>query len=173
MEIERKFLIKHLPEKLENYSNEEIEQGYLNTTPVLRIRRKDDQYIFTYKSAGLMSRQEIEVPLSKEAYEHLKPKCDGNLITKTRYRIPDASGYTIELDIFHGVFDGLYLAEVEFPSEETALSYCMPDWFLLDVTEDPMFHNSQMSTSNPEIILNAARNKQPSVIDSSHNMPND
>lgn len=156
MEIERKFLIKQIPVNLNEYPYEEIEQGYLNTTPVLRIRRKNDSYIFTYKSAGLMSREEIELPLSKEAYEHLIPKCDGNLITKTRYRIPEEHGYTIELDIFHGCLEGLVLAEVEFPSEEAALAFPVPDWFTCEVTYESTFHNSQMITVNPELLLSTA-----------------
>lgn len=156
MEIERKFLIKQIPVNLNEYPYEEIEQGYLNTTPVLRIRRKNDSYIFTYKSAGLMSREEIELPLSKESYEHLIPKCDGNLITKTRYRIPEEHGYTIELDIFHGCLEGLIMAEVEFPSEEAALAFPVPDWFTCEVTYESTFHNSQMITVNPELLLSTA-----------------
>lgn len=159
MEIERKFLIKQLPENLEAYPAERIEQGYLNTTPVLRIRRKNDDYIFTYKSAGLMSREEIEVPLTKEAYEHLIPKCDGNLISKTRYRIPEEHGYTIELDVFHGSLCGLLLAEVEFPSEEEALAFLCPDWFACDVTQESTFHNSQMISANPQRLLKIAHEK--------------
>lgn len=156
MEIERKFLIKQIPVNLNEYPYEKIEQGYLNTTPVLRIRRKNDSYIFTYKSAGLMSREEIELPLSKESYEHLIPKCDGNLITKTRYRIPEEHGYTIELDIFHGCLEGLIMAEVEFPSEEAALAFPVPDWFTCEVTYESTFHNSQMITVNPELLLSTA-----------------
>lgn len=159
MEIERKFLIKQLPENLETYPAERIEQGYLNTTPVLRIRRKNDDYIFTYKSAGLMSREEIEVPLTKEAYEHLIPKCDGNLISKTRYRIPEVHGYTIELDIFHGCLEGLWLAEVEFSSEEEAFAFSCPPWFACDVTQESTFHNSQMISADPQALLAIAKEK--------------
>ena len=47
MEIERKFLPKELPEHLEDYEMHRIEQGYLNTDPVVRIRRSDDDYYLT------------------------------------------------------------------------------------------------------------------------------
>ena len=45
MEIERKFLIKkeQLPKNLANCSFHKIEQGYLCTDPVVRIRRQDDE----------------------------------------------------------------------------------------------------------------------------------
>ena len=59
MEIERKFLIKkeQLPENLSQYPCLHIEQGYLCTDPVVRIRRQDDEYYLTYKSKGLLSRE--------------------------------------------------------------------------------------------------------------------
>ena len=56
MEIERKFLIRQLPEHLEQYPCRHIEQGYLCTNPVVRIRKQDDAYFLTYKSGGLMAR---------------------------------------------------------------------------------------------------------------------
>lgn len=51
MEIERKFLIKkeNLPENLASYPCHRIEQGYLCTSPVVRIRRQGDDYFLTYK----------------------------------------------------------------------------------------------------------------------------
>ena len=78
MEIERKFLIDldKLPFCPEDYPCRHIEQGYLCTAPVVRIRRDNDHYFLTYKSKGLMVREEYNLPLTKEAYEHLIPKAD-------------------------------------------------------------------------------------------------
>ena len=47
MEIERKFLIDQtqLPGNLESYPHNRLEQAYIITHPVLRIRQKNDQYI--------------------------------------------------------------------------------------------------------------------------------
>ena len=59
MEIERKYLIKTLPEHLEQYPCKVIEQGYLNTNPVVRIRRSNDDYILTYKGKGMMCAKNI------------------------------------------------------------------------------------------------------------------
>ena len=72
MEIERKYLIRKLPENLETYAYHDIEQAYLCTAPVVRIRRQDDRYILTYKSSGMMAHEEYNLPLTREAYEHLK-----------------------------------------------------------------------------------------------------
>lgn len=145
MEIERKFLIKSLPDNLDSYSFHQIEQGYLCTNPVVRIRRQDDDYYLTYKSKGLMVREEFNLPLTKEAYTHLLPKVDGILISKKRYLIPLTSNLTVELDIFEGDLSPLIFAEVEFHSEEEANAFIPPDWFDKDVTYSPDYHNSVLS----------------------------
>ena len=92
-----------------------------------------------------MSREEYNLPLTKDAYEHLKQKADGIVISKTRYLIPEKNGLTIELDVFHEVYEGLLLAEVEFSSEEEANSYVAPEWFGEDVTFSSEYHNSTLS----------------------------
>ncbi|MCM1161104.1 MAG: CYTH domain-containing protein [Roseburia sp.] len=144
MEIERKFLIKSLPAQLETCSKKHLEQAYLCTAPVIRIRQEGDEYVLTYKGNGLMVREEYNLPLTKEAYIHLKEKADGNVIMKTRYYLPEKNGLTIELDIFEGIHAPLIMAEVEFPNEEAAASYLPPDWFDKEVTNDPAYHNSNM-----------------------------
>ena len=88
MEIERKFTIKELPADLESYPFHHIEQAYLNETPVIRVRKEDDDFYLTYKGSGMMSREEYNLPLNKNAYDHLLPKADGNVISKKRYRCP-------------------------------------------------------------------------------------
>lgn len=144
MEIERKFLVNVVPENLNSYPLRLIEQGYLCTEPVVRIRRDNDKYELTYKSKGLMVREEHNLPLTTDAYNHLKNKVDGHIITKKRYMIPFES-YTIELDVFQGIHAPLILAEVEFPSEEEANSFVAPDWFGEEVTFSNKYHNSTLS----------------------------
>ena len=145
MEIERKFLIKKLPYNVTSYKARKIEQAYLCTDPVVRVRRDNDVYYLTYKSKGMIVREEYNLPLTKEAYGHLLAKADGNIITKTRYEIPEKDNLTIELDVFEGKFDGLLLAEVEFASEEEALGYIPPEWFGEDVSNSTKYHNSTLS----------------------------
>lgn len=145
MEIERKFLIKKLPDNVTSYKARKIEQAYLCTDPVVRVRRDNDDYYLTYKSKGMIVREEYNLPLTKEAYGHLLAKADGNIITKTRYEIPEKDNLTIELDVFEGKFDGLLLAEVEFASEEEALGYIPPEWFGEDVSNSTKYHNSTLS----------------------------
>ena len=145
MEIERKYLVNTLPAHLENYPCRILEQGYLNTSPVVRIRRDNEKYELTYKSSGLMARQEYNLPLDQESYEHLLTKIDGRLIRKKRYMIPLTSGLTAELDIFEGDLSPLRLVEVEFQTEADANSFTAPEWFGEDVTFSGRYHNSYLS----------------------------
>lgn len=145
MEIERKYLVKELPKHLEQYPVKVISQGYLNTDPVVRVRRSNDKYTLTYKGKGLMVREEYNLPLDKEAFDHLVTKIDGILIQKRRYLIPLDEKYTIELDIFEGELAPLQLAEVEFETEEEANSFVPPEWFGEDVTFSTAYHNSTLS----------------------------
>ena len=145
MEIERKFLMKELPDHLESYPSHQIEQGYLCTSPVVRIRRQDAEYYLTYKSKGLMVREEYNLPLTEAAYMHLRPKVDGNLIAKRRYLIPIGDGLTVELDVFEGKLEGLFLAEVEFGTEEDAAAFVAPEGLGEDVTYSMEYHNSVLS----------------------------
>ncbi len=158
MEIERKFTLKKLPENLESYPCHIIEQAYLNTAPVVRVRQQDDTFYLTYKGGGLMAREEYNLPLDQASYQHLLAKADGNVISKKRYVIPlENPQFTsdfvplstpelfVELDVFAPPFAPLIMAEVEFTSKEMANAFLPPDWFDEDVTMNPEYHNSNMS----------------------------
>ena len=127
MEIERKFLVKNLPENFESYPHHIISQGYISTSPVIRIR---------------------------EQFENLSKKVDGNVISKIRYKIPEKDGLTIELDIFKEKFDGLIYAEVEFPDIESAQKYNPPAYFGREVTDNSIYQNSSLSSMSDEEIKN-------------------
>ena len=149
MEIERKFLVKHLPEGLEDYPSCHLRQGYLNVDPVVRVRQEGDEYTLTYKSSGMLAREEYNLPLTQEAFEHMIDKCDGIVIAKRRYRIPFRYKM-IELDVFEREFEGLLLAEIEFDSIKEAEEMELPAWFGTEVTYDPQYHNNALSAMTPE-----------------------
>ncbi len=156
MEIERKFRVRSMPKGLGSFPKKEIQQGYLCQDPVLRIRRSNHDYILTYKSRldlktgeEIQERtaracEEVEVPLTEEAYLHLLEKADGRVISKTRYLVPYGK-YTIELDVFSGDLEGLVFAEVEFQSQEEGDGFLPPDWFGEDVTFDRRFSNNYLA----------------------------
>ena len=128
MEIERKFTLKELPADLESYPCHVIEQAYLNTSPVVRVRKEDDHCYMTYKGKGLMAREEYNLPLDETSYQHLLAKADANIISKKRYVIPiETPQFTedyvpltdmklvIELDVFAPPLPHLSWQKWNFP----------------------------------------------------------
>lgn len=177
MEIEKKFTVCRLPDNLERYEFHLIEQGYLNVHPAIRVRQEDDHYYMTYKGMdGVIAKEEYNMELDKASYDHMLKKADGNIITKKRYIIPinedafskeyleshgsDAKAFVdgeikIELDVFEGFFEGLVIAEVEFPSVEAANNYKPAPWFEKDVSGQKRYSNAQLSTLEKFIVEKA------------------
>lgn len=154
MEIERKYAVNKLPQDLAQYKCKKIEQGYLCHNPTIRIRKSNNDYILTYKSkfgiekkkeGSAIFNNEVELPLTKEAYEKLVPKTDANLVRKTRYLIPLENELTAELDVFEGLLDGLVFTEVEFPDEKTSNEFIPPAWFGKELSSDKRFTNYNLS----------------------------
>jgi CYTH domain-containing protein/8-oxo-dGTP pyrophosphatase MutT (NUDIX family) len=153
LEIERKFLVGILPE---GHGRSEgllkglpIRQGYLASSDkrTVRIRQQGRQHWLTVKTGTSLERQEYEVPLTARQFTALWPATAGSRITKSRHRI--ALGQLIaELDIFGDVLDGLRMVEVEFTSTDAASQFEPPWWFGPEVTGDPLFYNSTLSTLN-------------------------
>lgn len=146
MEIERKFLVKVLPNDLNNYECVDVTQAYISTDPVIRLRNNNnEQFVLTLKSKGHLVREEIEFPLTKEQFLNLWPKIESNVVTKKRYLIPLESALTAELDVYGNSLEGLTTVEVEFSSEADAEDFCPPDWFGQDVTHDSRYKNSSLA----------------------------
>lgn len=164
MEIERKFLVREMPDNLEQYPHSELEQGYLASGhgATVRIRRDGDKYILTLKKKPkdlgstreeALVRIEIEEEIDEDLFSRLSKHCETPMLRKTRYRIPYGK-YTIELDLYHGVLEGLATAEIEFPSYEEAESAKVPEWFGKDVSEDKRYRNVRLATlTSPEPLM--------------------
>ncbi|MFP4418421.1 MAG: CYTH domain-containing protein [Chitinispirillaceae bacterium] len=152
-EIERKFLLNYLPGKASNGSGIQILQGYLwiGEKREARIRQYGKKYFLTLKDGSGLTRQEYEVPISKKQFDQLWPATEQLRIEKERHRIA-WNGRTIEIDVFNGLLKGLRLAEVEFPDEETAISFTPPPWCGHEVTDDPLFRNQTLGAMGKEEI---------------------
>lgn len=146
MEIERKFLVGYLP-NLDGVKSSEIVQGYVSFSPEIRVRQLDDKYYRTEKGEGMVVREENEWEISKEEAEKMFQEVKTNLIEKTRYYIP-YNKYTIELDIYKGLFKGLIVAEVEFETLEKANNFTPPEWFLEDISEKREYRNKILALKN-------------------------
>jgi adenylate cyclase len=147
-EIERKFLVRKLPEDLARYPSTELAQGYLVSTDdglQVRLRKKSGQYSLTYKKGLGRVREEREVALTAEQFASLWPATEGKRLIKTRYDIPFGDR-VVEIDIYGGKHDGLVVAEVEFENEESAIHFQPPEWLGDDVTGDPRYSNQLLAS---------------------------
>ena len=144
MEIERKFLTKHIPFDITKYPYKQISQAYISFSPTIRIRQSDEKYILTVKGKGHLAREEFELLLTKEDYDRLLLKTEGTPVIKKRYLVP-VEKYMAEVDIYEGELEGLMTTEVEFPSLEEAENFVAPDWFGKDVSEEKAYKNTSLS----------------------------
>jgi len=143
-EIERKFLVQAVPDRLLGRGTT-IRQGYLSIEPVeVRIRSRDDEaHSLTVKSLGGLSREEVELPLTAAQFDELWPLV-GAVIEKTRHLI-DVDGQKLEVDVYDGNLAGLVVAEMEFSSEDEAATFEPPSWLGREVTTDLRFRNSALA----------------------------
>lgn len=147
-EIERKFLVRKLPEDLASHPSTEISQGYLVSMDdglQVRLRKKSGQYSLTYKRGLGNVREEREVALTAEQFATLWPATAGKRLVKTRYEIPFGDR-VVEIDLYGGKHEGLIVAEVEFDDEESAINFRPPDWLGDDVTGDPRYSNQLLAS---------------------------
>ncbi|MDD5945104.1 MAG: CYTH domain-containing protein [Clostridia bacterium] len=147
MEIERKFLVKSIPDNLESYRKKEIEQCYISTDPTIRLRKSNDSYILTVKGKGSIAREEFELELTQSQYERLSYKAETPAVAKTRYLIPIDGGLTAELDIYYGRLSGLATVEVEFSTVSDAEAFIPPNWFGEDVSRDKRYKNTWLAVN--------------------------
>ncbi len=130
LEIERKFLIKKIPQDLEQFPHKKIMQWYFNdpsTGKSIRIRKIDNEYVVTRKKWQGIVRNEVEVQLSKEEFDDMWMNVETRFLEKTRYYIP-YEGHTIELDVYKDLH-WLMTAEVEFAIKRDAKQFIVPERF--------------------------------------------
>ena len=145
IEIERKFLVDG-DFRPEATSRRLIKQGYLCAQPgkTIRVRRQDDRAFLTIKGPSDergLSRKEYEGPIAVEEAEELFALCESGLIDKERFIVP-FHGFQWEVDWFHGENEGLVIAEIELPDEETPFD--RPAWLGREVSGDHRYYNAYL-----------------------------
>jgi adenylate cyclase len=146
-EIERKFLVKQLPEKLQRYRHYVIAQGYLAIERAgrhVRLRRKGKTASLTFKVGRGAHREEREIKLSPKQFAALWPATAGRRLRKVRYEIP-WKNLLIEIDVYRGKHAGLVVAEVEFPDRATCRKFKAPPWFGREVTGEKRYSNVRLA----------------------------
>jgi len=145
-QIERKFLIKELPD-LSDWRKEEVQQWYL-TDPTdyesIRVRLYNDNeqrcYIDVIQGKGLKRDKYSK----KSKWVKFKDKMDKYpTIKKTRYKKEIDHYVLMVVDIFE---DGLQLVEIEsYESEFSIKNFDIPDWFGDEVTDYITYSNAWLA----------------------------
>jgi len=144
VEIERKFLVKALPQ-LDESKGTDIVQAYLRADArgSVRIRIAGEQAWLTIKGpAQGRRRHEYEYPIPSADAQEMLALAVSAPVRKRRYTLEE-NGHLWEIDVFRGLNAGLTLAEVELPTEHAAVR--LPGWIGKEVTEDPRYLNSSLS----------------------------
>lgn len=147
IETERKFLVKDQSFMALACEAKEMVQGYLSTDAdaTVRVRIAGDCARLTVKSRNRgASRNEWEYGIpATEAREMMERCCGRRKLEKTRYIVPARpEGLCWEVDVFHGPLEGLIVAEIELPTEDTVFE--KPSFIGEEVTGDPRYYNSAL-----------------------------
>lgn len=168
LEIERKWLVSNTPELVETLKEKRlpflnIAQGYVFSNKTSSVRIRSSVEIGHHKGGISMTRAKGFITLKKNVgvslvkrkeYEYSIPYKDATeiirdleAILKDRYVITLDNGLVLELDFFEDKLDGLVIAEIEFPDENSASKeIVLPQWLpvIREVTEDPRFLNCNL-----------------------------
>ena len=149
VEIERKYLLRDLPDEARSAPAVEIEQGYLpgdRLTERLRHLRDSgsERWVRTVKLGSGRVRTEIEEETTEDVFAVMWPLTEGRRLRKRRHAIVDGP-LTWQIDEF--LDRDLVLAEVELPSADLAVE--PPDWLapavVREVTDEPGFSNVNLA----------------------------
>lgn len=152
MEIERKFLLTHLP-PLEPFRVYETYQGYLSTEPEVRFSRsrvvsetaegteteiktgaETEKYKMTVKGSGTLSREEYKTIVPVAFFRDIAAFIGKPFIHKDYY-LYHVGGRTLECSIVDaGSPTEFIYGEVEFENEEEAKAFAWPFEGAEDVT---------------------------------------
>jgi hypothetical protein len=127
IELERTYLAKFLPEGLLACLKKEIKDIYIPESevhPVLRVRQRGDKY-------------EITIALTKEEFLALE-QVAGKKVRKIRHYY-NYNGVQAEVDVFQDDLAGLVLVDFEFKEVADKNNFELPDFCLVDVTQDKTF----------------------------------
>jgi adenylate cyclase len=149
-EIERRFLVPEPDRVPAPTASAPIWQGYLAMAAEcnVRIRRRGDALTLSVKRLPdpgvLVHRIELEIPITEDQLEALRPGVLPEPVEKTRSLVP-VGDHVAEVDVFAGRLAGLVIAEVEFASLAASAAFEPPDWMGEEITEDRRYLNSELA----------------------------
>lgn len=150
IELERTFLVKCIPEGLNKCECREVLDIYIPTNlphPTLRIRKRGDVFEMTKKQVanGNDSSELIEntIPLSEYEFNDLA-EINGKRLHKNRYLYP-YENRVAEVDVYLDDLAGLIVVDFEFNSREEMEAFDVPDFCLVEVTQDEVIAGGMLA----------------------------
>jgi adenylate cyclase len=145
-EIERKFLVKNDSWLNEVKRAKVIEQAYLHADEKksIRVRIGEKAFICVKSPTEGLKRKEWEYQIPIEEAMEMMETCGKKIIKKRHFVYHE--GFTWEIDVFQGDNEGLIVAEIELPAEDTA--FPMPSWAGKEVTTEDKYLNMNL-VNNP------------------------
>lgn len=149
-EIERKYLLRALPDRVAGAPSLEIDQGYIPGVRINeRIRRARGadgvKFYRTMKTGSGIARFELEEETTEEFFQAVWPLTRGARVQKRRYLIPDRD-VVWEIDEFLDR-QNMWLAEVELEHEHQEVT--IPDWLapvlVREVTDEKGYTNRALA----------------------------
>lgn len=158
IELEKTYLLKSIPKNLKNAKFKEIIDIYFpknSIHPKLRLRKNGKRFEITKKEPldkeDSSIQKEQTILLSQEEFSALS-KVNGKKIHKLRYYL-DYNSQTAEIDVFKGDLAGLVMADFEFKTEEEKSNFKIPDFCLIDVTQEEFIAGGMLCGKKYEDIL--------------------
>jgi adenylate cyclase len=149
-EIERKYLLRALPQGVEQYPSQEIDQGYIPGLHVReRVRRIREgntvSYVRTVKLGTGIEKFEFEEPATEAFFTAVWPLTEGHRVRTRRYRVPGDGGEW-EVDEFLDRPD-FWLCEIELDhaSERPLPPPEIAEVIVREVTDESGFSNYRLS----------------------------
>lgn len=145
-EIERKFLVAGGEWRKQVTRSMAFRQAYVasmeDRSVRVRIVDRRDATLTVKIGASALVRDEYEYAIPLEDAEELMQSAPGVVIEKTRHTV-EHGGFTWEIDVFEGQYEGLVVAEVEMHDENADPD--LPAWLDREVTGDRRFSNQSLA----------------------------
>ncbi len=134
-EIERKFLTSSEAWRDRVTGKVELRDGLVAVSDgrKVRIRLYDNRATIAVKGdrRGIL-RAEFEYPIPfADALEMLEHHCEDRICEKTRYYVQEG-GVVFELDVYHGILEGVVIAEIELADVDD--DFPRPEWLGQEIT---------------------------------------
>lgn len=142
-EIERKFFVKEMPD-LSGIEPLHYERYFLSRANGVeeRISKVNEKFVYEKKAEiSSLERSREKKEISEQEFNQLKDKASEAII-RDRYNI--SSNPEVAIQIYHGRFEGLTRAEIEFKSEEEAKSFVPLSWMGKEMTGLPIARDSKL-----------------------------